>query len=121
MRFAYRLFRYYKYYSGTRLIFDLCLIAIIFGCVFYFFDKNAMVGFFTNNLKTEVSKLKSAKRSYASDITRDSSGDAVLPSRIPKSCFSSDTRGCVCYDQHTIIISDFPVSRCYDIDRKSVV
>lgn len=74
-----------------------------------------MVGFITNKLKTEVSKLKSVNKSYAHDISKDSPSEIVVPSRIPKSCFSSDIRGCVCYDQHTIIIKDFPVDRCEEV------
>lgn len=35
--------------------------------------------------------------------------------RIPKSCFSSKSQGCVCYDQYTNRIKDFPVKRCEDI------
>jgi len=41
--------------------------------------------------------------------------ESLVPSRIPKSCFSSDDRGCVCYDQYTIVIKDFPVDRCQDV------
>ncbi len=117
MRFAYRFLRYYRYYSGKRLVFDLCLIAVILSFSFYFLDKSSMIMIdsLTNNLKTEVSKLKTVKKPYAHDISSNSSSEVILPSRIPKSCFSSDTRGCVCYDQYTTIIRDFPVDRCHDI------
>lgn len=110
MRFAFRFLRYYKYYSGKRLVLDLCLILVILVCAFYFFDRNA-ISSMTGNLKTEVSKLKSVKKFRTSDVPIDSSSEV----RIPKSCFSSDTRGCVCYDQHTTIIGDFPLDRCQDI------
>lgn len=104
-----------RYYSGKRLVFDLCLIAVVLGFSFYFLDKSSMIYFLTNNLKTEVSKLKTVKKSYSHDTPINSSSEVVLPSRIPKSCFSSDARGCVCYDQHTTIIRDFPMDRCRDI------
>lgn len=115
MRFAYRFLRCYKYYSGKRLVFDLCLIAVVLSFFFYFFDKSSMIDSLTNNLKTEVSKLKTVKKPYTHDIPSNSSSEVISPSRIPKSCFSNDTRGCVCYDQHTTIIRDFPLDRCYDI------
>ncbi len=104
-----------RYYSGKRLVFDLCLIAVVLGFSFYFLNKSSMIYFLTNNLKTEVSKLKAVKKPYTHDIHSNSSSEVIPPSRIPKSCFSSDTRGCVCYDQHTTIIRDFPVDRCHDI------
>lgn len=115
MRFDYWFLRYYGRYASRRLVFNLCLIAIVLSFSFYFFSKSAMVGFITNKLKTEVSKLKSVNKSYAHDISKDSPSEFDVPSRIPKSCFSSDIRGCVCYDQHTIVIKDFPVDRCQDI------
>lgn len=115
MRFAYRFLRYYRYYSGKRLVFDLCLIAVILIFFFYFLDKSSMIDSLANNLKTEVSKLKTVKKPYTHDISSNSSSEVILPSRIPKSCFSSATRGCVCYDQYTTIIRDFPVDRCHDI------
>jgi len=117
MRFDYWFLRYYKYYAGRKLIFDLCLIVVILslGFTFYFFGRSTMAGFFVNHMKTEVSKLKSLKKSSIHDVSEESSSGDVALSRIPKSCFSSDTRGCVCYDQHTIVIKDFPVDRCRDI------
>ncbi|WP_350135847.1 hypothetical protein [Nitrosomonas sp.] len=114
MRFDYLFLRYYGRYAWRRLAFDLCLIVIILSFSFYFFDKSAMLGFFTNKVKTEVLKLKSVNRSYAFDKLEVSPPE-VVPPRIPKSCFSSDTRGCFCYDQHTIVIKDFPVDRCREI------
>ena len=115
MRFDYWLFRYYRRYGGRRPVFDLCLIAVVLSFSFYYFDRGAMLGFFTNKVKNEVSKLKSVNRSYTHDMSEDSSSVVVVPPRIPKSCFSSDTRGCVCYDQNTILIKDFPVDRCQEI------
>lgn len=35
--------------------------------------------------------------------------------RIPKSCLSSKSNGCVCYDQYLNRINDFPEKRCRDI------
>ena len=35
--------------------------------------------------------------------------------RIPKSCLSSKSLGCVCYDQYLNRINDFPEKRCNDI------
>ena len=73
------------------------------------------MSFVVDHMKTEVSKLKSLNKPYAHDMSGESSSEGAAPSRIPKSCFSSNTRGCVCYDQHTIVIKDFPVDRCQDI------
>ncbi|SDX41840.1 hypothetical protein SAMN05216333_1314 [Nitrosomonas oligotropha] len=114
MRFDYWFLRYYKYYAARRLI-DLCLVAVVLIFSFYFFDKNAMIGSFTERVKTEVLKLKSVNRSYVRNGPSDLSSDAVTPFKIPKSCISSDARNCVCYDQHTTVITDFPVDRCQDI------
>jgi len=74
-----------------------------------------MIGFFTDKVKTEVLKLNGVSKSYVPAVPENSSPGFVVPSRIPRSCFSSDTRGCVCYDQHTTVIKDFPVDRCQDI------
>ena len=76
---------------------------------------------FTDNVKTEVLKLRSLKRSYVREEATDpllknsSYSGVTFPSRIPKSCLFSSTRDCVCYDQHTIVIRDFPLDRCLDI------
>ena len=122
MRFYYSFFRYYKRYTRGRLIFDLCLIAVILSLAFYFFDnRSSMIRALTDNVKTEVLNLRSVKRSYVRDeatvpLSKNSSYYGVtFPSRIPKSCLFSSTRDCVCYDQHTIVIRDFPLDRCLDI------
>ena len=122
MRFYYSFFRYYKRYTRGRLIFDFCLIAVILSLSFYFFhNRSSMIMAFTDNVKTEVLKLRSVKRSYVPDeatdpLSKNSSYSGVtFPSRIPKSCLFSSTRDCVCYDQHTIVIRDFPLDRCLDI------
>lgn len=117
MRFDYLFLRDYRRYSGKRLIFDLCLIVVVLslGSAFYFFGRSAMKGFFVDHMKTEVLKLNGLNKPYIHNMTDKSSSEDVALSRIPKSCFSSDTRGCVCYDQHTTVIKDFPVDRCQDI------
>lgn len=116
MRLDYWLLRYYQYRFGRRLFFDLFLIFIILGLGFaFFFGRSAMIGFFTDKVKTEISKLQSVSKSYVPAVPNISSPEAIVSSRIPKSCFSSDARGCVCYDQHTTVIKDFPVDRCRDI------
>ncbi len=107
------LLRYYKYYSARRLVFDLCLIVAILGFSFYY--RSTMVDFVTGMVKTEVSKLKTSDKPYIHDAPKKISSDVIVSPRIPKSCFSSDARGCVCYDQHTTVIKDFPVDRCRDI------
>ena len=123
MRFYYSFFRYYKRYTRGRLIFDLCLIAVILSLAFYFFNiRSSMIRALTDNVKTEVLKLKSVNKSYVRDdstvppLSKNPSYSGVtFPSRIPKSCLFSSTRDCVCYDQHTIVIRDFPLDRCLDI------
>ena len=81
-----------------------------------------MITALTDNVNTEVLKLKNLNRSHVRDdvtvpsLQKNSSySEVIFPSRIPKSCFSNDTRGCVCYDQHTIVIKNFPLDRCLDI------
>ncbi len=114
MRLGYWFFRYYKYRSGGKLVFNLFLIAIVLGFA-VFFSRIAMMSFLTDKVKTEISKLQSVSKSYVPAVLDISSPEAVISSRIPKSCFSSDARGCVCYDQYTTVIKDFPVDRCRDI------
>lgn len=80
-----------------------------------------MFDFITDKVKAEILKLPSISRSHIHSAPVPSLSDtssyseSLVPSRIPRSCFFSDPRGCVCYDQHTIVIKDFPVDRCQDI------
>ena len=115
MRFYYSFFRYYKRHSLV-----LWLAAIILGFSFHFFYKTAMMNFLIDKVKTEALQLRNINKPYMHNAPGPSLSDfsyseSLVPSRIPKSCFSSDTRGCVCYDQHTIVIRDFPLNRCLDI------
>jgi hypothetical protein len=114
MRFDYWFLRYYKYYAARRLV-DLCLIAVASGFSLYFFNKSTMIDFFTSRVKTEVLKLKSVNKSNVRDKPDDLSSETAVPSSIPKFCISSDTRDCVCYNQHATVIKGFPVDRCQDI------
>jgi hypothetical protein len=114
MRIGYWFLRYYRRYHGGMSVFKLGLIALVLGFVF-FFGRIAMMDFFVDRVKTEVSKLQTMNRHYVHDIPENSSSEVVFPFRIPKSCFFSDIHSCVCYDQHTIMIKDFPVDRCQDI------
>ncbi|MER0172140.1 MAG: hypothetical protein DU489_16420 [Nitrosomonas sp.] len=116
MRFISWFFRYYR---PNSLVF--CLAVIVLGFSFHFLYRIAMIDFITDKAKAEILKLPSINRPHIhstplpslSDSAADS--EAGISSKIPKSCFSSDARGCVCYDQHTIVIKDFPVDRCQDI------
>lgn len=116
MRFGYYWFlRYYKRHS---LVFWLA--AIILGFSFHFLYKTAMMNFLIDKVKTESLQLRSINKPYmhnapAPSLSDSSYSESLVPSRIPKSCFSSADRGCVCYDQHTIVIRDFPLYRCLDI------
>lgn len=100
-----------RHYKRNSMV--LWLAAIVLGFSFFFLYRIAMIGFFTDRVKTEVLKLQTLNKPYTQGVT--SSNSEVVPSRIPKSCFSSDARGCVCYDQHTIVIKDFPVDSCQEI------
>lgn len=97
-----------------RSVFNLCLVAFVLGFAF-FFGRIAIIGLFADKAKTEISNLKIVNRLTVHDMPVDSSLEAAVPSRIPKSCFFNNTRSCVCYDQHTVVIKDFPVDRCQDI------
>lgn len=74
-----------------------------------------MFDFITDKVKTEILKLPSINKPHIHSAPVPSHSESLVPSRIPKSCFFSDARGCVCYDQHAIIIKDFPADRCQDI------
>ncbi|MBV6446688.1 hypothetical protein [Nitrosomonas sp.] len=115
MRFSYWFLRYYKRNSLV-----LFLIVIVLGFFFNFLYRTAMISFLTDKVKAEILNLRSINKpsigglpvSPLSDTSSDS--ESIVPSRIPKSCFSSD-RGCVCYDQYTIVIKDFPLDQCQNI------
>lgn len=121
MRFDYWLFNYYRRYARRRLIFDLCVIVVFLSLIFYFFDnKSAVVSAFTSNVQTGISKLEIMKRlrdrnEVAAPSSSKNSSEVIFPSTAPRSCLSSDARGCVCYDQYTVVIRDFPEDRCQDI------
>lgn len=114
MWLGYRFLRYYKYQSRSRLIFDLFLIAIFLGFAI-FFSRIVMMSFLTDKVKTEISKLQSVSKSYVPVVPGSSSPGIAVPSRVPKSCISGDSRDCVCYDQYTTVIKDFPLDRCQEI------
>ena len=112
MRLSYWFFRYYRRHS---LI--LCLALIVLGFSFHFLYRTAMVSFLIDKVEAVVLKLPSINKPSIGvlPVSPLSDSESIVPSRIPKSCFSSDDRGCVCYDQHTIVIKDFPVDRCQDV------
>lgn len=109
MRYIYHGF--FRYYSRNSLV--ILLVLIVLGFSFHFLYRTAMVSFMADKVKTEILKLRTFNKSHTQSIT--SSHSEAVPSRIPKSCFSSDARGCVCYDQYTVVIKDFPEDRCRDV------
>jgi hypothetical protein len=109
MRYGY--YDFLRYYRRNSVV--LWLAGIILGFSFLFLYRTAMVSFMVDKVKTEILKLQTFNKSHTQGIT--SSHSEAVPSRIPKSCFSSDARGCVCYDQYTVVIKDFPEDRCRDV------
>ena len=116
MRFSYWFLRYYKRNSLV-----LFLIVIFLGFFFSFLYRTAMISFLTDKLEAKILNFQSINKPSigglpVSPLSDTSSySESLVPSRIPKSCFSSHDRGCVCYDQYTIVIKDFPVDRCQDV------
>jgi hypothetical protein len=116
MRFGYWFFRYYR--RNSLILF---LAVIVLGFSFHFLYRTAMMSFLIDKIKAEVLKLPSINKSQIRSAPVPSLSDtsvyseSLVPSRIPKACFSSDDRGCVCYDQYTIVIKDFPSARCRDV------
>lgn len=126
------------------MIFLVCLICVLIGVISYFMNKSTMLGFgkAEDAVKSEQSKtadsfLGNDYQSSASS-TKTTTPDKPLPlnqapdiyhylpkdpafpeiskaPRIPKACFENKLRGCICYDQYTNIIKDFPEKRCKDI------
>lgn len=116
MRFGYWFLRYCK--RNSLILF---LAVIVLGFSFHFLYRTAMMSFLIDKVKAEVLKLPSVNKSQIRSVPVPSLSDtsvyseSPVPSRVPKSCFSSDDRGCVCYDQYTIVIRDFPADRCQDV------
>lgn len=127
-----------------RLIFLVCLICVLMGVIGYFMNKSTMLGFGKAEAAVKSEQSKTADSFMGNDYqpsassTKTTTPDKPLPlnqapdiyhylpkdpafpeiakaPRIPKSCFSSKSQGCVCYDQYTNRIKDFPEKRCLDI------
>lgn len=127
-----------------RLIFLVCLIAVLGGVISYFMNQSTMLGFGKAEASAKVEKEKpstfmggdyqfpdsAAKASsvpdkalplsQAPDIYHFLPKDPAFPEiakapRLPVACLSSKANGCVCYDQYNNRINDFPLKRCTDI------
>jgi zona occludens toxin len=124
-----------------RLIFLVCLIAVLAGAISYFMNKSTMLGFgkaeaamkpeqsktsdsFMDNTGTTTTKATAPDKplplNQAPDIYHYMPKDPAFPEiakapRIPSACLSSKSNGCVCYDQYQNRINDFPEKRCNDI------
>lgn len=126
-----------------RLVFLVGLIVCLAGTIYYYAGQSKMLasavgtetaksdsvekegGFMaTAQAATAPGQTKQPDKALslkeAPDIYHYLPKDPAFPEiakapRIPKSCFSSQSQGCVCYDQYTNRIKDFPEKRCRDI------
>ena len=125
-----------------RLMFLVCLILVLSGVIYYAVSKSTMFGgnkpetakgeslekgggfMATAQAAPAPAQVKQPDRrlplSEAPDIYHYLPVDPAFPEiakapRIPKSCLTNKTTGCVCYDQYLNRIKDFPEKRCLDI------
>ncbi|SDX42062.1 zonular occludens toxin domain-containing protein [Nitrosomonas oligotropha] len=125
-----------------RLIFLMVLIFVLAGVIYYYGSKSTMIGFGSTEETPQTSEEKLTSASFipsgsahpqpapkndkplklneAPDIYYFLPKDPAFPEiakapRVPLSCLSSKSQGCICYDQYMNRIKDFPVKRCEDI------
>lgn len=123
----------------TRLLFLIALLLVLGGIIYYFASKSTMIGFGSKEGAVAVEEKSSGfMGSPSSQSTQQKDSEKLLKlneapdlyyykpknpdypelakaPRIPKSCLSSQTNGCVCYDQYLNRIENFPEKRCKDI------